>query len=200
MLRIKAILLAAGNSSRFGVDKLLYPVQHKPLAYYSASHLKKIMPDMVAVHAAEQNQRQALFQELGIKTLCCHEKNAAMGLSLALAIQQYSHYDAWLICLADMPLIKTTTIEKVKQKMLTGADICAAFYQNQRGFPVGFSNKFLPELLQLNADIGARKILKKHSDQLVKIKTDDPGCLIDIDRKSDIKRYQLETALSKLEP
>ncbi|MNY74038.1 MobA-like NTP transferase domain protein [compost metagenome] len=62
--------------------------------------------------------------------------------------------------------------------------IAAPMYRGRRGNPVGFSRHYLPQLLALEGDQGARGILK-HS-AVTELEVDDSGILQDIDTPADL--------------
>jgi molybdenum cofactor cytidylyltransferase len=57
-------------------------------------------------------------------------------------------------------------------------------YRGQRGNPVGFSRDYLPQLLALEGDQGARGILK-HAP-VTELEVDDSGILQDVDTPADL--------------
>ena len=61
------------------------------------------------------------------------------------------------------------------------ADIAQPIHQGQRGNPVGFGRRHLPQLLALGGDQGARSLLKTHP--VVEVAVDDAGILQDIDTR-----------------
>ena len=71
-------------------------------------------------------------------------------------------------------------------KLKQGATMVAPVFDQQRGHPVGFSQRYKNELLALNEDMGARQVLKNHQSELELISTNDEGILIDVDQASDV--------------
>ena len=70
--------------------------------------------------------------------------------------------------------------------MRQGADIAVPIYQGRRGNPVGFSRKYLPQLLALHGDQGARSLLQIFP--VVEVAVDDPAIHQDIDIVADIRQ------------
>ena len=50
------------------------------------------------------------------------------------------------------------------------------------------TNKFYAQLFELEGDIGARQLVKAHSEHLLSVEVEDPSCVIDIDTRADLKR------------
>jgi molybdenum cofactor cytidylyltransferase len=92
------------------------------------------------------------------------------------------------VALADMPRIRPETIARVAQVLMAGADIVAPSYQGDRGHPVAFGRKFLQELQLLTGDSGARAIVQRNQAMVKLVDGDDPGVLLDIDRRTDLQR------------
>ena len=83
-----------------------------------------------------------------------------------------------------MPRVRPQTAHSLKYALEQGAGIAAPVYQGQRGNPVGFSRQYLPQLLALQGDQGARSILRQYPVQQVVV--DDAGILQDIDTPADL--------------
>jgi len=186
-LKVAAVLLAAGSASRFGSDKLLHALPHRvTIAIQSARHLKKETERVLAVLRPGSAELQKLFEKEGIETVVCERADEGMGASLACAVRAAGDVEGYLVALADMPFIRPSSIEAVRDALLSGALLAAPYFRARRGHPVGISATFRKEMEQLTGDEGARKILARHADKLVKIPVGDPGVVRDIDRPSDL--------------
>jgi molybdenum cofactor cytidylyltransferase len=53
---------------------------------------------------------------------------------------------------------------------------------------VAFGRKFLRELQLLTGDSGARAIVQRNQAMVKLVEGDDPGVLLDIDRRTDLQR------------
>jgi len=185
-LNVVALLLAAGSASRFGSDKLLHALPHSvPIAIQSARHLKKEIERVLAVVRPGSTELEKLLKTEGVETVVCERADNGMGESLACAVRACSA-DAYLVALADMPFVRPSSIEAVRDALKGGAPLVAPYFRARRGHPVGISAKFRAELEALTGDEGARALLSKHADQLRKIPVGDPGVLRDIDKPSDL--------------
>ena len=189
------ILLAAGFSLRFGsTNKLLQCLPDgRPIALASAESLIKAIPVSIAVLRPKNKDLTDLLINAGLNIVFCTEDNQEMADSLATGIRFSVNFEAandgFVIALADMPYIQTETIVAVANKVADGASIVIPTYQNQRGHPVGFSAKFRSELENLQGDEGARSIIKRYTDELLLLPTDDAGILVDIDTPNDLSAY-----------
>lgn len=184
---ITGILLAAGAGTRFGGGKLLHPLADGvAIAAHAARNLLAALPDVVAVARPGDFPLYDLLEQEGCRVTVCHEAARGMGVSLAHAVNFARDADAWVIALADMPRISPETIGKVVRALEKGAALAAPVYRGERGHPVGFGARFRDELTRLSGDRGAREILERNEAALRLIECDDPGILVDIDRRQDL--------------
>lgn len=187
------ILLAAGFSRRFGsADKLLQLLPDgRPIALASAENLIKAIPMSIAVVRAENKALIALLQEAGLEVVLCNESDQEMADSLTTAIRFSTRLKGaehgFVIALADMPYIQSTTIASVAAELGIGAGIVIPTFNGQRGHPVGFSAKFRDSLENLHGDEGARSIIKRNPDEVRMLPTNDAGILADIDTPADLR-------------
>ena len=186
-MKIAAVLLAAGSASRFGSDKLLHRLTHGvPIAIQSARHLRAVFERVLVVVRPGFEVLSEKFSGEGCEVIVCERAAQGMGESLACAVRASDNADAYLIALADMPFIRPTSIEAVREALLSGASLVAPYFHARRGHPVGISAKYRAELEALSGDEGAKKLLAAHAADLVKIPVGDPGVIRDIDKPSDL--------------
>ena len=188
-MEITAILLAAGAGSRFGGDKLLYPLSDGvAIGAHAARNLIAAGLSVVAVVKPGDFPLAELLEQEGCFVTVCPDHARGMGASLAHGVAQRRGAGGWIVALADMPSIKSATIAAVIRELEAGRALVAPSYKGQRGHPVGLGERFGPQLLALGNDAGARDIIAAHKDEMVLIDCDDPGVLQDIDRQEDLAR------------
>lgn len=187
MSGIVGLLLAAGSGTRFGSDKLRHALPHGvEMAVQAARHLKGEVGRAVAVVRPGADALARQLESEGCEVVVCDNAAEGMGASLACAARAAGKADGYLIALADMPFIRRSTIGGVRDALASGAALAAPYFRARRGHPVGIAGRFYEDLLALRGDEGARSLLKKHEDLLVKVPIGDPGVLRDIDRPEDL--------------
>jgi molybdenum cofactor cytidylyltransferase len=62
--------------------------------------------------------------------------------------------------------------------------VAYAQYKGRRGHPVGFSAELYSELIQIDGDDGARRVVARYPAHGVDV--DDPGALLDVDTEADL--------------
>ena len=181
------ILLAAGQSRRFGSNKLLHPViNNTPMLMVAAQKLVSVLPESIVVINHDMNPYSAQLEQLGLRVVTNEQASKGMGTSIACGVRASLDAAGWLVALADMPYIKTETIYKLAIRLKEGADIVAPVLAQQRGHPVGFNQRYKHELLALDDDVGARHIIANHHNQLELVNTTDSGIIQDVDNTLDI--------------
>lgn len=187
-MNVVAILLAAGSATRFGSDKLLHALPHEvPIAVQAARHLRIVFESNVfAVVRPDSAKLSDHLRKEGCKLVVCENAAEGMGASLACAVRAVADADAFVVALADMPFIRSSTIAAVRDALVAGAPLVAPYFRARRGHPVGISAKFRSELEALRGDEGAKKIVAANEASLVKIPVGDPGVLRDIDTPQDL--------------
>jgi molybdenum cofactor cytidylyltransferase len=186
----QGILLAAGKGKRFdasgNLNKLLQLLPSGlTLAGSSAKNMLSVLPGTLAVISANGNSLAALLQTAGCEITICPDAQNGLSSSLVHGLQ-HSPYDCagWVIALADMPFVRADSIAAIVKALSDGADIAVPTYQGRRGNPVGFSRLYLPQLLALTGDQGARSLLKIYP--VTEVAVNDAGILRDIDLAEDL--------------
>jgi len=195
---IAAVVLAAGASSRFGSDKLLHPVTLRGVTMPLAAHsllpwLETFVQITVVVRSGAESFCSAIETALGetrsaqIDWIECADAAQGMAASLICGVRANSDAAGWLIGLADMAAVPVSAIAAVRNALLDGADMAAPSRAGRRGHPVGFASHYFDQLLDLQGDNGARRLLERDIPQVTDIKIDDAGIFADIDVPGDLQ-------------
>lgn len=179
-----AIMLAAGRARRYGRDKRLETVGAMPMFLHAALQLQRIADTLVVLRPGDEQQAR-LLAEHGVDSVYCPQAELGMGHSLACGIAQRRGAAGWFVMPADMPFIRPATLDALA-RAAAEHELAAPVYQGRRGHPVWFARRYLPQLLVLAGDQGARAILEAEAPRLVAV--DDPGCVWDVDQPEDLER------------
>jgi molybdenum cofactor cytidylyltransferase len=183
------VLLAAGEGVRFGGGKLVHPLDDgSAIAAHAARNLIAAGLDVVAVVRAGDFPLADILEQEGCQVTPCTQSVHGMGHTLAHGVTASREAAGWIVALGDMPRVKPATIEAVAAALAAGATIAAPVYHGERGHPVGFASRLRDELMQLVGDTGAKAVLQRHAEEIVLVDCDDPGVVLDIDRKADLER------------
>jgi molybdenum cofactor cytidylyltransferase len=121
--------------------------------------------------------------------------NAQSGLSQSIVagVQSLSNEYGCLIGLGDMPFVSRETLKSMHQQMQKGVAnrIIAPVMNDRIGNPVAFGSAYREALLSLIGDEGAKSIVQKNMDSVVKVEVKDNGIFRDIDTLQDLLKNQL---------
>jgi len=184
--RVRALLLCGGKSSRFGSDKLLAALDGQPLVAHSVRHLLAGAGNALAVVPTGSKALKRALDDAGCDVLESADCVRGMGASLAAGVRAAAGARGWIVALGDMPFVKPITIAAIVDRIEKGATIAAPGYQGVRGHPVGFAARLEGELLALDGDEGAKRVLAAHRDEVEVLLVTDPGVSADVDVPGDL--------------
>jgi molybdenum cofactor cytidylyltransferase len=191
-LKIAGLLLAAGRGSRFDAtgqsNKLIAPLPGEALgvAQRSALNLARIVEHVVAVTRPDDDRARQALLAISIPTVTCPDAALGMGHSLAYGVnhlRQTADPDAIVVALADMPFIRATTLNALRDRGLADNDpqlILATRFSGSRGHPVWFGKAHFDALCGCTGDSGAASLFKTI-----------PPKWLDVDRPADLNPVQI---------
>lgn len=181
------ILLAAGNSSRFGSDKRWHRLADgTPMALRSAAALRAACARVVVVLRQDDDELAARCAALGCEIVRNPRSEAGMGSSLACGVRATREADGWLIALADMPFIEAQTYRLVSAAIADGASVARPVLGSRAGHPVGFTAAWGDRLAALGGDRGAKSLIEAAGEACLGVTVTDPGVLRDVDSPPDL--------------
>lgn len=182
------VVLAAGQGSRFGgsVHKLEQPLGHSTVLGSTLGQVIASDCPFIVVTTARLVPL-ALRQVARRDLLVVSEEDARRGVghSIAAGVSERPMASGWLVLPGDMPMIGAASMRAVADA-LDEHPIAFSQYRGRRGHPVGFGAELYSELVALEGDQGARRIVARYPAHAVAI--DDPGVLVDIDTPGDLAR------------
>ena len=183
------VILAAGASTRLGQPKQLLRhndvnlIQHALDEALSAGAQKVLV---VLGSGAEAIAETIVKRQAHL----LNNKNWEEGISSSIktGVLQSSllspSLDAVILMVCDQPYVNAVLLKNlVAQHLETGKPIVASHYKDTLGTPVLFHKKFFPELLKLDGDAGAKKIIMDNSEEVQPVRF--PLGDIDIDNMTD---------------
>ncbi len=196
-MRLKAIILAAGEASRFRGSKLTAMIEDRPiLASVLDIALSAPVEDVVLVtgfhvQAVEACARMSAPEAIAAGRLRIHRAARAaegMGASLRAGIEAALPADGVFVFLADMPAVPPAVPAMLAQRLTPDVDAVAPSWRGRRGHPVLFGLALLPKLASLSGHEGARRMLADLGSRLALVEAPDDGVLLDIDSQDDLTR------------
>jgi len=113
------------------------------------------------------------------------EAARGMGATIAAGVAERSGAPGWLVLPGDMPLVQPGTLLAVASA-LEQHPVAYAQYRGHRGHPVAFAGELYSELIQLNGDDGARRVMLRYPAHGQDV--DDPGVIQDVDTLADLEQ------------
>ena len=181
------VVLAAGPGRRFGgaLHKLLQVFDGSTVLGCTVRHaVETQLPVVVVTTAALAPEVARQLATRDIVVLGADEAAAGVGRSISAGVAERSGAPGWLILPGDMPLVRPGSMLAVASA-LEQFPVAHAQHRGRRGHPVGFAAELYSELMQLNGDEGARRVVARYPAQGVEL--DDPGVLLDVDTESDLQ-------------
>jgi molybdenum cofactor cytidylyltransferase len=183
--RVAALVLAAGQSTRMGSNKMMADIAGTPMIAHTVDAVLASTADPVVVVTGHQPERvrEALA---GRKVTFAHNPRYADGLSTSLRAgldALPADVDGVIVALGDMPGVAAVHLERLIAAFDpdTGASICVPSFNGKRGNPVLWSKAYFPEMRDIAGDVGARHLIGAHADEIKDVAMPDAGVLEDLD-------------------
>jgi molybdenum cofactor cytidylyltransferase len=184
--RVAALVLAAGQSRRMGSqNKLLAEVDGRAMVTHAVdAMLASRAAPVIVVTGHEADAVRTALGERPVELVANPDYAEGLSTSLKAGLAALpADAEGVLIGLGDMPRIKPQQIDRLIAAFdpREGRAIIVPTARGKRGNPVLFATSFLPEMLQIGGDVGARHLLGEHADEVVEIEMEDDAALLDID-------------------
>jgi molybdenum cofactor cytidylyltransferase len=191
--QIAAIVLAAGQSSRMGHNKLTADLGGAPLVRRAVeaavtSHVSRT----IVVTGKDASLVEDALKDLSVGFVHNPDFRQGLSTSLKMGIRAVpEEYDGAVVLLADMPGIGAGVIDKLIAAFNPeeGRAICVASHKGKRGNPVLWSRRFFPEMLALEGDIGAKHVMALNEELVCEVEAGSDDPLIDIDTPEDLRAF-----------
>ncbi len=98
--------------------------------------------------------------------------------------------DGVVVCLGDMPLVAGPLIDRLIAAFdpEEGRAIAMPTFRGKQGNPMLWSMEFLPEMMAITGDVGARHLVGKHADRVVEVEVADDAVLKDFDTADSLRK------------
>jgi molybdenum cofactor cytidylyltransferase len=197
MTRVGAVILAAGQSSRFraggGLDltKLVARIDGEPIVrrVVEAALAAKARP-VVVVTGYARDSVEAALADLDVRLTFNPKFASGLATSLKAGLAATpSNVAGALVLLGDMPWIEPRLIDALIDAFLARKDALAAIpsREGRRGNPVLLGRGLFEAAMRLTGDEGARRLIGALSaSELVEVEAPDTSVTFDIDTPEDL--------------
>ena len=149
---ISCIILAAGQSTRFGGNKLLAPLAGKPLLAHTLQAIpKELFAQVLAVVSHSDVARLCLNCGVQVRGY----EGGPQSQSIRLGLKSIKQTDGCLFVMGDQPLCSSDSIRRlVAAFQQTPQEVHRLSYQDQHSSPTLFPAQLFPALMQLTGERG----------------------------------------------
>jgi molybdenum cofactor cytidylyltransferase len=189
-------VLAAGAGRRFGANKLLALLRHRPVIYRSLqTTLNAPLDPVVLVLGCEYEKILTVIEEfrdhpkLHIVRNSHWEMGRAGSLQRALKAVPQGAPGA-VVLLGDMPLMTSQLIARVVTAFLETKKLCFPVYEGSAGRPVALPRELFGEFERLRGDQSGLEILERHWKSATKLDLwpTEEATQCDLDTLEDLTR------------
>jgi len=173
------IILAAGESKRFGLQKLNYPYRGKPLIQWAIDVVEENFSEGLLIISQTLDLSKARVRKLKLIL----NKNPELGLSnsIKLGLMAAGGKDV-IIFLGDMPEIDSELVQKVMS--FSKDKIVFPNFNGVKGFPVFIPAGYLKSACEIEGDRGLRDLIMR-SEYITFEWT--RSCIFDVDLPEDLE-------------
>lgn len=193
---VRAVILAAGASTRMGTPKAALGLAHPGDTFVSRLVQQFIdagLPDIVVVTGAAPDVVRRAAGRVRPPLRFVHNERWANGqLTSLIAGLQERHgevLEAVLVTLVDAPLVAAGTIRRVLHTWrVERPPIARPARGDVHGHPVIFDRSLFADLRAADPQVGAKAVVRAHAAQIINVPSDDPGAFVDIDTPEDYQQ------------
>ncbi len=189
--RVAAIILAAGESRRFGAPKLLAPLDGKPLVQQVIDAASASRCDDVVVVLGHGADEVLAAVRLGRgRTVLNPDYAKGQSTSLRVGLGAAGSADAAIVLLGDQPRVTAALVDAlIARQRATDAPAVICASGGRRSPPTLIHRALWAEISAQTGDRGARDVLAAREDLAVLEVTADLGSLDDVDLPGDLDRF-----------
>ena len=184
------IILAAGESNRMRIPKQLLPFKGKNMLQHAIDEAAVSMADFVFVVLGANAERiKRVLHSSRAQLIMNHSWHEGIGSSIRSGIKALPpSVDSAIISLCDQPYANTKTFnDLIIAFETTGTSIVACEYGGSSGTPAIFSRTYFDQLLILEGDRGAKRIILENRHDTATIPFAEGT--IDIDTAEDYRQF-----------
>ena len=202
---VAALVLAAGRSSRMGgPNKLLAEIGGRPLVRIAVEQALSSRARPVIVVTGHQRDRvEAALSGLPVQFAYNADFADGLGTSLRVGVAALPpQADGVIVCLGDMPQVDAATIDRLVGALDPdkGALIAVPTIDGKRGNPVVWSRRFFPDLMSVEGDIGARRLIGRYGEAVVEVPLTGTAALTDVDTPEALAAVRAKLEKSEFTP
>lgn len=185
------VILAAGASTRLGRPKQLLPWQGKTLLQHAVQTALTIATQPVVVTGCNADQLAAGLNHTQVHIVFNPDWEQGIASSIRYGLQALLDRtpapDQVIFMVCDQPFVSAELLlDLINERQKSQRSIVASSYAGTLGIPALFDKSMFPQLLDLQGDMGAKKLIQGHPDEVAFVEF--PQGNIDIDTELEYEK------------
>ncbi|MBA3496096.1 MAG: nucleotidyltransferase family protein [Gemmatimonadales bacterium] len=190
---VAGVILAAGSSSRLGVNKLLIELDGETVVRRAARRaLEAGLSPVIVVLGFEARRVAAALEGLAVETVVNRRHDEGMHASVEVGLERVpAECAAAVVILADMPLVTAGMLDQIVARFRSGGPpLVISLYGEVQAPPTLYSRALFPALAAAGAG-GGRQVVGDHREQAAALHW--PNTVgADLDLPEDVARLRQE--------
>jgi len=185
-LRTGAVVLAAGKSSRMGVNKLLLTVGGRTILDRLLDVLTQTVDDVVVVTGNNPEPIKAIATAHGVRIAHNPDYEKGMTTSFQAGLRGIGGVDAIFLVLGDQLGLGPEAIRRMVTAMEDAPSACivSPIFSGKGGHPVLFRSSLFGEILALTGSL--KEVVDGHADVYIHVEGNE-WSIIDFDTADDFE-------------
>ena len=165
---VGCVLMAAGDSRRFGRNKLDTVIGGKSMIRRALDAVPAEVLAAVCV-VTQYDEIQALAREYGFSCVRNEHPDRGQSCTVRLGTEALQgSCSAILYMVADQPYLRRESVARLVALARANPErIVSAARGERRGNPCVFPGEYFPELCALTGDVGGSAVIRRHADKLL---------------------------------
>jgi molybdenum cofactor cytidylyltransferase len=188
--RLYAVVLAAGASTRFGSPKQLVRIGGRPLLHTVVTRAAEVTGNaLIVVLGAGAAELAPLLKHAPGSVVVNRDWREGLASSIRAGVARLPATCAGvMLMLADQAAVTSDDLRRLAGAWRRRPQcIAAALYAGTAGAPAIFPRSTFTELAALRGDSGARLVLRRSPDRVVRVPM--PGAELDLDTPEDLLQF-----------
>jgi molybdenum cofactor cytidylyltransferase len=184
---LHAVVLAAGASTRFGSAKQLVRIAGRPMLHATVTRAVEVAGNaVIVVLGARADELAPLLSHSPASIVINRDWREGIGSSIRAGVARLpAACSGVMLLLADQAAVTAEDLRRLAGAWRRQTDyVAAAVYGSTVGVPAIFPRSAFGDLLKLRGDQGARALIQRNPDRVVRVPMDSAG--VDIDTPEDL--------------
>jgi len=188
-LKVAAVVLAAGKSSRMGSNKLLLQFDGKTVIEHILDRL--VNYDTIVVTGHRPEDIEPIIRRYGAKIVHNPDYEQGMTTSFQAGLREMDKdVNAVFMVLSDTFGFRPTLLDEMELKMASTVDLLVSpVYDDKRGHPVLIAYELFQEFLELDLSETMRDVVLRHEDEHAYV-SGDIWTKIDLNTPQDYEKIK----------